>query len=236
MAMATPAVAPSMTVPAVAGSRAWGVTVHLQAGQNFDNYLGDLAGNFAAYRSLRLSATIDWGDGSPAGSGIAFVGKTGNIDTGGQHAYAAGGTYSITVTVLASAVPVKGQPTPDFVSTVGQIHSTAVVSRSPQNSPGGVTLHESASVPYTASVGTFPLPPLSIFNGLSATIDWGDGKTSAGKIANGVTGTHTYAAAGTYPIVTRVYIISVIPPGVMDPPPPHPPELFRTIDSTAIVK
>jgi len=77
----------------------------------------------------------------------------------------------------------------------------------------GVTLHETARVKFTASLGTF----ITIAPGtnLHATIDWGDGRRSLGTVkAIGVIGideinfevdgTHTYLRRGTYTIHVTV--------------------------------
>src|SRR2546423_447666 len=102
----------------------------------------------------------------------------------------------------------------------------------------GVTLHEQAGKEFTAEVGSFVFPAPG--NGLGASIDWGDGATSAGTLkADGpvgvdqinydVIGTHTYAKPGTYAI--RVTVTRQLgPPGSMAPI-----QLITTIDSKAIV-
>jgi hypothetical protein len=66
---------------------------------------------------------------------------------------------------------------------------------------------ETATVPFTATVGSFKFAAPG--TGLSATINWGDGKTSAatlkaagtaGVVRFDVHGAHTYAKPGEYPI------------------------------------
>jgi hypothetical protein len=100
----------------------------------------------------------------------------------------------------------------------------------------GVTLHEVAGVPFTASVGTFLAPPPGA--GLNAFIRWGDGITSRGIIKPDglvsvtqakfeVDGSHTYRRPRNYGINVVVY-----QPG---PTATTPTKLIATIKSSAVV-
>lgn len=104
---------------------------------------------------------------------------------------------------------------------------------------GGVTLHEIAGVPFTASVGSFATGAKA--STLHASVVWGDGTTASdGKIVPSATpsptttprydvvGSHTYASAGTFQVTTVV----------TQPPPPGslaPTRLIAVIHSTAVV-
>jgi virginiamycin B lyase len=76
---------------------------------------------------------------------------------------------------------------------------------------GGATLYAQPGTPLgpvvASIVDTRPGASLADF---SATIDWGDGSSSAGTITAGpggvfaISGSHTYAAAGTFPIVVTI--------------------------------
>jgi hypothetical protein len=58
---------------------------------------------------------------------------------------------------------------------------------------------------YSGPVAGIALPPDVQGAALTATIDWGDGTTSAGTISGGtVNGTHTYALARAYKVTVRV--------------------------------
>ena len=50
-----------------------------------------------------LSATIDWGDGTPASAGT-ITGGAGSFAVAGSHTYATGGSYTVTVTVTRTGV------------------------------------------------------------------------------------------------------------------------------------
>ena len=99
-----------------------------------------------------------------------------------------------------------------------KINSKAVVS---PDEEGDVTLFEPARQQFTATVGTFDYVPLPVANAvnpvLSATIDWGDRKTTAGIIRhiNGddyaVMGTHEYTAIGQYHVHVIV-VANLVPP------------------------
>src|SRR5690606_28311479 len=81
----------------------------------------------------------------------------------------------------------------------------------------GRALSIAVDVPFNGVVATFDaLNPLLEADQYQATIDWGDGTTSAGLLirrpglgtfggdAFEVHGTHTYSETGAYPVVVRV--------------------------------
>jgi hypothetical protein len=105
-------------------------------------------------------------------------------------------------------------------------------------SPGGVLLHEKVGVPFTAVVGTFTT--IAPGTNLHATIRWGDGTSASvgtitaigvigiDEIKFSVTGSHTYAKAGTFPITT---IVTQSGPAAST----TPVRLVTTIHSVAVV-
>ncbi len=105
----------------------------------------------------------------------------------------------------------------------------------------GVTLHEKATVPFTASVGTFATPePLA---SLVASIAWGDGTTSKGVIKAlpnagivplyEVDGGHTYQKPGTFLI--KVVVVEPGPTPTSPTPIGSPIKLISSWYSHAIV-
>src|SRR5262249_6738011 len=85
-------------------------------------------------------------------------------------------------------------PHPSTVSSAGSL-------------PGAPTsLSPPAGVSFTTTVATFmDSLPSAVPGDFTATIDWGDMTTSAGTVSGGggsfqVSGTHTYAGAGTFPV------------------------------------
>jgi hypothetical protein len=215
--------------------KTYGVTLHLQAGQSFNGYLGMVTGAHVNSSINKITASINWGDGSQSSQGVVAITASGHIDVGGMHTYSTAGNYAITIVVYAAPIPIPGQPTPNYILLLGTIKSKAIVAG---DSSGGVTLHEKAGTSFTASVGTFQFPAPG--NGLAANISWGDGTTSKGTLVPSgiigvdvikyeVDGTHTYAKPGTYAITVTV-TRSLGPPGSLAPV-----QLITTINSTADV-
>ena len=155
------------------------------------------AGNF--------TATIDWGDGSPVTAGTIGASDTIFLVLG-QHTYADEGAYTVTVTI-SDQPPGMGTATATATGTVTESDS---LSGSPR------TFSAPAGASFTTTVATFTDTLTSaVPSDFLATINWGDATTTAGTVTGGggtfqVSGTHTYAAAGTYPVVVT---LSDDPPG-----------------------
>jgi hypothetical protein len=135
------------------------------------------------------SATVDWGDGTPTAS--VSVGPGGAIIAG--HAYAEEGKYQGSVTV-ADSCGATGAP---LTATV----SDAPLSASP------ATVNATAGVALDGQIARFTDgDPGGAASDYSASIDWGDGATSPGKVqaapggAFTVIGDHTYPKHGSYPV------------------------------------
>ena len=159
----------------------------LSAGFN-DSNTGALASSF--------SGTINWGDGNTTPFGSADVtGGSGSYTVGGSHQYTEEGLYNISVAV-----------------NDGGGGSTAI---SGSTNVGDATLSLSGSYSFAATEGqastqqtvatlTDAAGASSNVADLSATINWGDGNTSAGILVATATpgvyqvqGTHQYGEDGT---------------------------------------
>jgi len=147
------------------------------------------------------TASIDWGDGSAASAGTIAGPTLGVLTATGTHTYAAAGTFAVTVTVtdavddsVATGSPANATPG-ELVVILSGIRGLSVVEGAVFN--GQVATY---SDPGTAD-------PISSF---VATIDWGDGATTAGTMASlgggsfSVSGTHVYGGEGAYPISVTV--------------------------------
>jgi hypothetical protein len=145
---------------------------------------------------LGYTALVDWGDGStPVVASItAAGGGLYNITTSG-HAYSLAGTYSLVVTVTDGQGVVVGTANPGLtVSALTIVQSTETATA---GTPTGAWL--------VAIVFATPNPSVLAY---SATIDWGDGSTTAagtivtgdGGALNVTSGGHEYATPGTYTV------------------------------------
>jgi streptogramin lyase len=160
-------------------------------------------GNALAFPS-DFTATIDWGDGSPLtlgtitqpnGPGTAFV-------VTGDHTYTVDRAqpYDITVTILDRAG--RGLTT----------GTTAAVFDAPPIA-SGIPVRMTKGLPFTAPVAFIVegagLPPEPAGH-FTATINWGDGTSSAGLVeaipgGEWVVGSHTYASSGAFTITVTVH-------------------------------
>jgi hypothetical protein len=142
-----------------------------------------------------FTATIAWGDGNTTAGTITSNGAGFNVT--GTHTYATSGSFPVTVTINdaggASAVA-------NSSATIADAALTA----------SGVPVSFTPSTPFTGIVATFTdANPLATAGMFTATINWGDGNTTAGTVsASGggfnVTGTHTYTGAGPFTITTTI--------------------------------
>jgi hypothetical protein len=138
-----------------------------------------------------FSATINWGDGTSSPATISNNGSTFNVL--GSHTYTNAGTFTITPTIRDSG------------GTTTTASSTATIS-------GEVTAQATAFSPAEGVPDTSVT--VATFTGLSgatytASINWGDGHTTAGTVtANGtnftVTGTNTYPEDGAYTLTVTI--------------------------------
>ena len=155
------------------------------------------------------SVVIDWGDGSPADSGVIvnYNSGTGVYSVIGTHTYAEEGNYLVTVDVAD-----------DGGSTLTGIGKTAVTVADQQitNLVANVPLNGQEGLPLGAVTGiaTFTDPAgvgLETTADFTATINWGDASTSPGTIVSLGGGnyrvdapSHTYIEEGTYNVTVTV--------------------------------
>jgi uncharacterized repeat protein (TIGR01451 family) len=148
------------------------------------------------------SASIDWGDGSLAGTGaITLDSSTGTFTVQGSHLYAEEGIYTIQVTLghdtaanvtvfsraVVAEIPVAASPTPAVTGVEGADTGTVTVAKF--TDPGGA----------------------EALSEYVAVIAWGDNSTSFGTITFdsvsgvfSVSGNHTYAMEGMFRVVVNI--------------------------------
>jgi hypothetical protein len=146
-----------------------------------------------------FTATIDWGDGTPLVAG-SVSGGNGAFAVSGTHTYTTAGEDTITVT-LADDASSTAMATAHSTADVGTVLSGHVVLNSAME---GTALESSTSVASFTSSNTSAMQADFI-----ASIDWGDGTTSAGTVsgANGtftVTGGHTYSDEGSFALTVTI--------------------------------
>ena len=142
--------------------------------------------------------TIDWGD-STTSPGFLSVNMVGGFDVTGTHTYAAVGTFNVNVSIR------------DTTTEVSTTAASTVVVAATGISPNGRTIAATSGVEFAGVVADFSTADTTaVARNFTATIDWGDGTTSAGTVAttgNGtyaVNGSHTYAPSGTFPVQVTI--------------------------------
>ena len=134
-------------------------------------------------------ATIDWGDGTSSAGTI--IGSNGSFTVHGSgHSYAAAGQDTITVTVTDPGGAIASATGTATIGFFGQVSLTSATERV-------------ALAPGTVVASITDLNLADAASGFTATINWGDGTSSAGTIvgSNGsfsVEGSHAYADEGNF--------------------------------------
>jgi hypothetical protein len=174
------------------------VTFAALAGTSFTTTVGNFTDTFTANVPSDFTATINWGDATTSAGAIA--GGGGAFSVSGTHTYAGSGTFTVTVTLTDDA---PGTAT-------AQVASTAHVAGTGVNAfPTTFTATEGTA--FNGIVATFTDSRAGALpSDFTASINWGDGTTTAGTItANGggvfsVSGMHTYGDEGSFSVPVQV--------------------------------
>ena len=143
-----------------------------------------------------FTATITWGDGGATSTGVVSY-SAGTYTVAGSHTYADEGSYPISISILddgGQTATITGTATVADAALTGSSAATAGGTEGATNSSvlAGATFTDANPGNHTAD--------------FTATITWGDGgPTSLGTVSYSagvytVSGAHTYANEGSYPI------------------------------------
>ncbi len=202
--------------------QATGVDVSPVAGQSFSGVVATFSdGTYTT--PTGFTASINWGDGHTSSGTIAFAGTKNETNINGQivsvntftvtgsNTYASTGSYPLSITIT------------DPNGNAATVEPTARVAYAPLAVTAAGTLSTSFGASFTnQTVATFTDPGL-VALGLadpttqfSASINWGDGQSSAGTIAYSsathtfsVVGSHAYSQAGAYSVSVALTPLTV---------------------------
>ncbi|HLJ95684.1 MAG TPA: Ig-like domain repeat protein [Gemmataceae bacterium] len=139
-----------------------------------------------------FTASINWGD-SHVSAGTVTLGSGGMLTVAGTNTYKEAGTYPVKVTIT------------DRLGAVATATSTGTVTDAPLTAQAATITAAAGVAGNHLLVATFTdNDPNATAGDYTATIDWGDGTSSAGTIVAGstisfsVTGSHTYSTQGSF--------------------------------------
>jgi len=184
-------VSQSFTVTVKPVLTASGKSVSAMEGRSFS---GVVVATGADYEAGTLSATIDWSDGQTS-TGSVSLATDGSYSVKGSHVYDEEGPFAIKVMVSASG----GQSA--TASSSASVADAALTA----NTPTAVINKLAVSL----STVFFDANPNGTASDYSATITWGDGKSSTGAISMNstnftATGSHTYSKHATYTVTVTI--------------------------------
>jgi len=143
-----------------------------------------------------FTATINWGDATMPTAGT-ITGGSGSFTVTGMHTYTDEQSATFTVTVAENPPG----------SSSGSASGTATVTEADMLAPAGaIAITAFTGLPFTGAVASFTDSDTGNTAGdFLAVIFWGDTTSSAGTVTGGagaftVSGTHTYASTGVFPL------------------------------------
>ena len=168
-----------------------GATISPVEGQSFSGIVAVFSNANAANSPSDFTATIDWGDGETSAGTLS--GSGGSYTISGTHTYADEGSRTVRV-VIADDAP--GTATATALATVDVVDAPLT--------PKSLTIHPTENSTFSGAAASFvdgnPAAPASDF---TASIDWGDGTTTAGTVvaagggAFNVIGSHAFGEDGS---------------------------------------
>lgn len=180
---------------------ATGTTISATEGAPFSGAVATVNDPDTSATAGEYTATIDWGDSTPASAGTLSGPTGGPFTVSGAHTYTDEGSYPITVTITDTDTP----------SNTATASSTAKVADAPLTA-GALTLSTGVEgvTPVNASFAFTDANTGAPSSDFSASCSWGDGSpASAGTIAGSggsytASCNHTYSEEGSYPVTVTV--------------------------------
>jgi hypothetical protein len=181
---------------------ATGVPISAVEGSAFNGQVATLHATDTSAPASQFTASIAWGDGSPASAG-SVAGGGGTFTVSGSHTYTEEGTYTATVTITDTS---NGNTT--TVQDPVTVADAALTAGALTTSTAGVE----GVTPTTAAFTFTDANSFATGADFSATCDWGDGTTSSGSVSGGPgsgpytadCGSHQYTEEGTYAVTVAV--------------------------------
>ena len=182
-----------------------GTSIAAMAGSAFSGAVGSFTDGGGSINPGDFSATITWGAGLPKTPATITSAGAGQFGLTGSFLYPAASQFTPTIAVTRVAT---GQ--------TASASDNAVVSATVVGS--GLPISATAGQTFTGAVATFADTLTTTANldpgAFVASINWGDGHVSTGSISYvagtgfTVTGSNTYATAGTFPVAVTLTRLS----------------------------
>jgi hypothetical protein len=172
------------------------MNIQASEGQPFSGQVAILTGPAPANGTF--SVTIDWGDKTSPTTGVV-TGSNGTYSINGQHTYAEDGSYQITVTAIQTGAAASRTSSSTSLANIAENDLTAQA----------VSIAGLEGQSFSGTVATFSDPGAAATDTFTATINWGDNSSSVGAVqATGgnysVSGSHTYADEGSFPVSVTI--------------------------------
>lgn len=198
---ATATINETLNVQDAALSSSPGVTVTGTAGQPFSTILGSFSDAYTGSFPEDFTALVNWGDGtSPTYANIIQGQAAGEFAVVGGHAYSSFGSYTYSIAV----VDVGGATTTiQGAATIADATLTA-------GTPIAIRTVEGVALANTPLANFSSTNPAAVAGQFQATVDWGDGTTTAGTVTGSaargfqVVGGHAYPEEGNYPVTVDI--------------------------------
>ncbi len=174
-----------------------GKTIDATEGIAFSGAVASFTDANPAAKIGEFTGTINWGDGATS-AGTVAANSAGGFDVKGSHTFAEEGRFTITVTIKD-----QGGSTATAIGAANVLDAAL--------SAVGKTIDATEGLAFSGVVAGFrDANPAAKVGEFTATIGWGDGSTSAGRVVAGsqggfdVIGNHIYAEEDRFTITVTV--------------------------------